>query len=46
MAIDRAQRQIERLLDEAEEGFAQESWDLVLRRAKHALTLDPDNTRR
>ena len=43
MASERVQRQIDRLLDEAEEASVQENWDLVLRRAKHALTFDPDN---
>ena len=43
MPSERVQRQINRLLDEAEEASVQENWELVLRRAKHALTFDPDN---
>ena len=43
MASERVQRQVDRLLDEAEEASVQENWELVLCRAKHALTFDPDN---
>ncbi len=43
MASERVQRQVDRLLDEAEEASVQENWELVLRRAKHVLTFDPDN---
>ena len=43
MAGERVQRQVDQLLDEAEEACVQEKWDLVLRRAKNALTFDPDD---
>ena len=39
MPSERVQRQVDRLLDEAEEASVQENWELVLRRAKHVLTL-------
>jgi hypothetical protein len=43
MATERVQRQIDRLLDEAEEAIAHEDWALVASRARAALRLDPDN---
>ena len=39
----RIQRQIDRLLDEAEEASARRDWAGVLEFAKHALTFDPEN---
>src|SRR5688572_7902558 len=44
MPSERAQRQIDRLLDEAEEAFAARDWQHVSRAAVDALSLDPDNT--
>lgn len=38
MASGRVQRQIDRLLDEAEERSVHDDWDLVQPRAKHVLT--------
>ena len=35
MASERVQRQIERLLDEAEEASAQRQWEVVRDRAEH-----------
>ena len=43
MASERVQRQIDRLLDEAEEASARQDWDVVRARAQHVLTFDPDN---
>ena len=43
MASNRVQRQIDRLLDEAEEAAALKDWDTVRDRAEHALTFDPQN---
>ena len=43
MASERIQRQIERLLDEAEEASAERNWEVVLDRAQHVLTFDPQN---
>ena len=43
MPSERVQRQINRLLDEAEEASALQNWEVVRERAKHALTFDPDN---
>ena len=43
MASDRTQRQIDRLLDEAEEAFSRDDWHLVSDRARRALLLDPEN---
>ena len=43
MASQRIQRQIDRLLDEAEEAAAGRNWETVRDRAQHALTFDPDN---
>ncbi len=43
MATDRTQRQINRLLDEAEEAFTEHNWDRVRDTASSALLLDPEN---
>jgi hypothetical protein len=43
MPSERVQRQIDRLLDEAEAAAAQQQWALVRRHAEHALTFDPEN---
>ncbi len=43
MATNRTQRQIDRLLDEAEEAFAEIDWDRVRDTAGRALLLDPEN---
>ena len=43
MASERVQRQIDRLLDEAEEAVGRSDWDLVRDRAGNALRFDPDN---
>ncbi|MFQ6028925.1 MAG: serine/threonine-protein kinase PknK, partial [Dehalococcoidia bacterium] len=43
MASERMQRQIDRLLDEAEDAAAQRDWQVVLDRAEHVLTFDPNN---
>ena len=39
----RIQRQIERLLDEAEAAVVERNWQLVRERVVHVLELDPDN---
>ena len=39
----RIQRQIERLLDEAEAAVVERNWQLVRERVAHVLELDPDN---
>jgi len=39
----RIQRQIERLLDEAEAAVVERNWELVRERVVHILELDPDN---
>ncbi len=44
MASERLNRQIERLLDEAEQGFADRDWALVRQRARDVLAFDPGNT--
>ena len=44
MASERVQRQIERLLDEAEEASAQRKWEVVRDLAQHVLTFDPNNS--
>ena len=44
MASERLQRQIERLLDEAEEAISRFDWDALLQRAQAALAMDPENT--
>ena len=43
MAGERIQRQIDRLLDEAEEAFVQRDWDTLSDRAQDVLLLDSDN---
>ncbi|MCH7712060.1 MAG: AAA family ATPase [Chloroflexi bacterium] len=43
MTSQRVQRQIDRLLDEAEAAFAQRDWLAVRERAQDALTLEPEN---
>ncbi|MCH8281267.1 MAG: protein kinase [Chloroflexi bacterium] len=43
MASERVQRQIDRLLDEAEEAAARQEWETVRARAQHVLTFDPEN---
>ena len=43
MATDRSQCQIDRLLDEAEEAFAEDYWDRVRDRAHRTLLLGPEN---
>ena len=40
----RIQRQIERLLDEAEAAVVARNWELVRERVLHVLELDPDNS--
>ena len=44
MASDRVQRQIDRLLDEAEEAITGQEWDTVGDRARSVLRLDPENS--
>lgn len=43
MASERLQRQIERLLDEAEDAVILRDWNVVLERARNVLILDPSN---
>ena len=43
MASERIQRQIERLLGDAEEEVARRDWRAVLDTAQHVLTIDPEN---
>ena len=43
MATERIQRQIDRLLDEAEQALSQEDWDRLSRLSERVLLLDPDN---
>ena len=43
MVSERAQRQIDRLLDEAEAAIRELAWDVVRARAEAVLTLDPEN---
>ncbi|MCH8206858.1 MAG: protein kinase [Chloroflexi bacterium] len=43
MATDRIQRQIDRLLDEAEDGVSRLDWEVVRDRARAVLVFDPDN---
>ena len=43
MPSERVQRQIDRLLDEAEAGLAETDWALVRRRSEAVLSLDPEN---
>ena len=44
MSSDRMRRQIDRLLDEAEEAISQRDWVTVGNRAQDVLRLDPANT--
>ena len=44
MASERAQRQIDRLLDEAEDAVSQLDWDIVRDRAQAVLAFDPENS--
>ncbi len=44
MASDRVQRQIDRLLDGAEEAIASQEWTMVGDRARSVLRLDPENS--
>ena len=44
MQSDRIQRQIERLLDEAEEAVSDMKWDVVRDRSIGVLAFDPDNS--
>ena len=43
MVSERIQRQIDRLLDEAEQSLVQRDWDGVSRCAADVLALDPEN---
>ncbi|MFQ6029670.1 MAG: hypothetical protein ACE5Q6_19505 [Dehalococcoidia bacterium] len=43
MASERIQRQIDRLLDEAEEAMAQLNWEVVYQRSRAVLALESDN---
>ena len=43
MASDRLQRQIERLLDEADQAITKEDWSTVASRARAVLRIDPEN---
>ena len=43
MASERTQRQIDRLLDEAEQAITDEEWPTVGSRARAVLALDPEN---
>ena len=43
MASERLQRQIDRLLDEAEEAISSFDWDALLQRARAVLAMDPEN---
>ena len=43
MASDRLQRQIERLLDEADRAITEEDWSTVSSRARSVLAIDPEN---
>ena len=43
MPSERVQRQIDRLLDEAEQASAERNWALVRERCEHVLTFDPEN---
>ena len=44
MASERTQRQIDRLLDEAEEAFSRGEWEPLHERANRRLLLDPENS--
>ena len=43
MASERTQRQIDRLLDEAEQAITEEDWSTVGSRARAVLALNPEN---
>ena len=43
MPSERIQRRIEKLLDEADEAYARQDWELVETTTKSALGLDPQN---
>ncbi len=43
MVSERVKRQIDGLLDEAEEALPQYEWDAVRQRAQPVLALDPDD---
>lgn len=43
MASERVQRQIERLLDEAEQAISQRDWTTVQERAQDVVAIDPDD---
>ncbi|MFQ6026031.1 MAG: hypothetical protein ACE5Q6_00795 [Dehalococcoidia bacterium] len=43
MASERLKRQIERLLDEAEEAIVQRNWETVRERAQDVLAIDPEH---
>lgn len=43
MVSERTQRQIDRLLDEAEDAMRQLAWDTVRARVQAVLSLDPEN---
>ena len=44
MASERTKRQLDRLLDEAEEPITEEDWSTVASRARAVLRLDPGNS--
>ncbi|MFQ6027699.1 MAG: serine/threonine-protein kinase PknK [Dehalococcoidia bacterium] len=44
MASDRLQRQVERLLDEADQAITKEDWSTVASRARAVLRIDPGNS--
>ena len=44
MPSERVQRQIDRLLEEAEEAVVQRNWTAVLECAQDILALDPENS--
>ncbi len=43
MVSERLQRQINRLLDEAEEAISRFDWDALLQRAQAVLAMDPES---
>ena len=44
MASERIQRQIDSLLDEADQAVANEDWPTVASRARAVLRMDPENS--
>ena len=44
MASERIQRQIDRLLDEADEAVRRSDWAVALDRARDVLAFDPENS--